>query len=323
MSPRNAWLTALALTPSVVAHAAPVAPWLPASAESLRPIDDDVARHVATPGYFDDLEISYYRFSENGFVWQLVRFRSVDRPHGPLWIVPHDDENAAFDAMIAAIREHGGLGIAVNSAGSRRLQVGRGECGARRSVVGACDPNRNFDARTPLFTAAFLDQRPAGQPVIALHTNSPGFAGDKHGGRGDTTILDREAFRRGRIAPRAWAVLAAAPRYEMANYDSFILTPFSARASRPTDAAVRCGQAIAAAGISFWHERVDRSDGSMSNYLTLNRPDVSYFNAESRAERDPALAAVRHRVMIASYLHNCAEVNEQLLTTSASAGTTP
>jgi hypothetical protein len=173
--------------------------------------------------------------------------------------------------------------------------------------VTACDPNRNFDARTPLFTAAFLDQRPGNQPVIALHTNTPGFAGDGHGGLGDMTILDPSAYRRGFSMPRPGGVFATNPQPEMANFDTLGLSPYLARESRPTAASDRCGTAIAGAGIHFWHERVAASDGSMSNFLALNRPDISYFNAESRAESDPAKAAARHRLMIAAYLQNCAQ----------------
>jgi hypothetical protein len=93
----------------------------------------------------------------------------------------------------------------------------------------------------------------------------------------------------------------------MANFDTLGLSPYLARESRPTAASDRCGTAIAGAGIHFWHERVAASDGSMSNFLALNRPDISYFNAESRAESDPAKAAARHRLMIAAYLQNCAQ----------------
>ena len=308
MSAIRLWLAALALCLSGPALASDGTPWASVPAQALRAVDDDVARHSATAAYFDGLEISEYRFVENGFTWHLIRFRNMAKPDGPLWMVPHDDENAAFDAMIAAVREHGGTGIAVNSGrGSLRLQAGRGECGGRRSSVAACDPNRNFAAATPLFTAAFLDQRPEHRPVIALHTNSPGFSGDGHGGSGDTTILDRSAFRRGRAAPRAGAVLATNPQPAMANYDTLGLAAFPERQIRPTPAADRCGIAIAQAGIHFWHESVRASDGSMSNYLALNRPEIPYFNAESRTERDHAVAAARHRQIIAAYLRNCGQ----------------
>ncbi len=300
------WLLAVLFGLPGAAAATRPPSWTIVSDRSLQAVDDDVARNSVVAGYFDGIEISEIRVSENGFTWHLIRFRDPARPDGPLWIVPHDDENAAFDAMIAAIREHGGVGIAVNSGHeARRAQAGRGECGVPRRAVTACDPNRNFDSRTPLFTSAFLDQRPAGQPVIALHTNSPGFAGDGHGGSGDTTILDRPAWRRGVPAPRNGGVLATNPQPDMANYDTLGLAAFPARQGRPAPAADRCGAAIAQGGIHFWHEPVRASDGSMSNYLALNRPEIRYFNAESRAEHDPAVATARHRRIITAFLRNC------------------
>jgi hypothetical protein len=298
----------LLLTLSLPVSTPPMTPstWTITTAEVLRAVDDDVARNIATPGFFDGLEISEYRFRENGFDWRLLRFRNAANPNGPLWIVPHDDENAAFDAMIAVLREHGGVGIAVNSGPrSLRRQAGDGQCGVRRGRVRYCDPNRNFDTRTPLFSAAFLNQRPTHQPVIALHTNAPGFSGDGHGGQGDTTILNRSARRRGAPVPRTGAVLASNPQPDMANYDTLGLTPYLARQRRPAEADGRCGQAIANAGIHFWHEPVSTSDGSMSNYLALHRPDIRYFNAESRAEANLAVAAARHQLIVTAYLRHC------------------
>ena len=282
------------------------ASWEPVSVEQLESIDDDVARNSGTPAFFENIQISEYRFSENGFDWHLIRFANASKSNGPLWMVPHDDENAAFDAMIAAVKEYGGTGIAVNSGpGSMRRQVGNGRCGVKSDQVNSCDPNRNFDASTPLFTAAFLDQRAAGQPVIALHTNSPGFSGDGHGGRGEITILDISAAKRGGIKPRRDAIFAVNPKPSMTNYDTLGLTAYLARDGKPDAAAKACGLGIAKNGVHFWHERVNSSDGSMSNYLVLNHPQISYFNAESRAEVDLAVAAARHKVMVAVYLKNC------------------
>jgi hypothetical protein len=303
------WLSAICVSTAVNATTPP--PWNIKTAEELKPLDDDIGRNSIVPGYFDGIEISEYRFSENGFDWHLIRFASAAKSDGPLWMVPHDDENAAFDAMIAAIKDHGGVGIAVNSGtGSVRRQAGNGVCGVRSAYTTSCDPNRNFDANTPLFTSAFLNQRVDGQPVIALHTNSPGFTGDGQGGRGDITILDRDAYWRGETKPRKDALFAVTPQPDMANYDTLGLTAYLARDSKPGDASARCGQAIANAGVHFWHERVNVSDGSMSNYLILNRPDIRYYNAESRAEVDLAVAAARHRVMINAYLDGCTSGNK-------------
>ena len=288
--------------------------WVPVYAEALQKGDDDIARNISKAGFFDGIEMSEYRFSENGFKWQLIRFANTNKPDGPLWMVPHDDENAAFDAMIIAVKEHGGVGLAINSGtGSARTQQGSGVCGVKTGRVPTCDPNRNFDAATPIFTAAFLNQRRDGQPVIALHTNSHGFSGDGSGGRGDITILDRAAYQRGATLPRQGGLFAVRPQPEMENYDTLGLTAFLANEGKPSDAAAKCGQALANAGVHFWHESVRTSDGSMSNYLVLNHPEVQYFNAESSAEIDLALAAGRHKVMIKAYLANCVKSGDQPL----------
>jgi hypothetical protein len=281
-------------------------PWQAIAAASLTQVDDDVGRHFASGERFEGIGISEYRFRENGFDWHLIRFASTAKPDGPLWMVPHDDENAAFDAMIAAVREHGGVGIVVNSGpGSLRRQAGNGVCGVRPQNVSSCDPNRNFDARTPLFTDAFLSQQPAGQPIIALHTNTPGFWGDGHGGRGEITVLDRDAYRRGVTKAREGAIFGVNPAPTMANYDTLGLTTYLASDGNPNEAKAKCGQGVANSGVHFWHERVGKSDGSMSNYLALNYPDIGYFNAESRAEVDLAVAAARHAAMVTAYLANC------------------
>ena len=297
---------ALALCLPLSVHGTKPSPWQISSAAVLKSIDDDIGRNSDTRGYFDGIEISERRFTENGFTWHLIRFTNKDTPTGPLWMVPHDDENAAFDAMMAAVKAHGGVGITVNSGpGSLRGQSGNGVCGVKASNASNCDPNRNFGQSTPMFTAAFLSERSYGWPIIALHTNTPGFSGDGQGGRGNITLLDRTEYARGRIAPRANGYLAIKPKPEMANYDTLGLTAYLAANGQPDSAATACGKAIANAGVHFWHERVGASDGSISNYLALTRPDIAYFNAESRAETDLAIAASRHRIMIDAYLQGC------------------
>ena len=296
-------LLAVLVSPS---GAAALPSWTAIEPAALVDIDDDVSRNITNKGFFTGIKITEVRFSENGFNWHLMRFASVDRPEGPTWVVPHDDENAAFDAMIAAIHKYGGVGIAVNSGqGSSRVQIGGGICGVKRAAGPTCDPNRNFGSRAPMFTATIVDMFGSSHPVIALHTNSPGFSGDGAGGRGDITIYERAAFARNEVKPRKYARLAMNPPLEMANPDSFALSAFLMSQGQPPKTAQACAAAMAQSGIHFWHEPVRSSDGSLSNYLALNRPDIAYMNAESRAEADLALAARRHAIMIEAYLENC------------------
>ncbi len=297
---------------SIPTNAVPKANWLQVEPIALIQLDDDISRNMTGDGFFAGIKLSEYRFSENGFDWHLIRFTSIDKPIGPIWVVPHDDENAAFDAMIAAIRTYGGVGIAVNSGpGSDRRQSGNGVCGVKSGRTNMCDPNRNFDAQAPMFTAAFIDAFTPHRPVIALHTNSHGFSGDGAGGRGDITIYDREAFARGTIAARKNGRLAVNPAAEMQNPDTLALSAFLARRGGPAAHDAACGEAMAQSGVHFWHEAVGKSDGSLSNYLALNHPDLAYVNAESRAENDLALAAGRHAIMIKAYLEKCATLRNK------------
>lgn len=295
---------------SVQATSTPI--WADTKLADLAKVDDDVARNIAREHFFDGLNIREMRFSENGFDWHLLRFASVDKPDGPIWVVPHDDENAAFDAMISAVHTYGGTAIAVNSGpGSARRQSGDGNCGVRQGRVTSCDPNRNFGAQTPIFTAAFVGLFQPDQPVIALHTNSVGFSGDGASGRGDITIYDRAAFMRGDIKAARNGQLAVDPLPEMANPDTFALSAFVEASGAPPAKDIACGNAMARSGVHFWHEPVRASDGSLSNYLILNRPDIAYVNAESRLEVDLALAASRHAIMIKAYLEKCAALRDK------------
>lgn len=296
----------LVLLGSASANSTKPSPWRGASVDALATVDDDIGRHFETGEKFGDLEVSDYRFSENGFNWHLIRFVNKAKPEGPLWMVPHDDESAGFDAMIVALRRHGGVGVAVNSGpGSLRRQAGNGICGVLAAKALTCDPNRNFSDIAPLFTSAFLSQRSQGHPIIALHTNSHGFSGDGQGGRGGVTILDAKAFRAGVVKARSDGHFAVNPKPEMANYDTMGLAAYLASEGGPNAAATACRTAMTSGGVHFWHERVERSDGSMSNYLAFFRPDIAYFNAESRDEADLAIAAARHKVMIDTYLAGC------------------
>ena len=270
--------------------------------------DDDIQRHAGDVDYFKHIQIDERIVSENGFVWHLLRFKSTTKPVGPLWMVPHDDENAAFEGAIAALKQHGGVAVVVNSGpGSARRQAGKGTCGVRADVVTSCDPNRNFAASSPKFTDSFLSQRPTGQPVIALHTNSPGFSGDGRGGNGEITMLDVAAFKRGKIQPRSGGYFAMKPTADMANYDTLALTAYLAQNDKPAVPAIACRNAMTKAGVHFWHERVGQSDGSMSNYLTIKYPDIAYLNAESRLEPNLDVASKRHQLMVAAYLKGCAK----------------
>jgi hypothetical protein len=283
-------------------------PWQAVGPEAYAQLeDDDIARHAGEPAFLNGITVSQRRFEENGFAWHLIRFENTAKRDGPLWVVPHDDEDAAFESMIAAVRAYGGVGIAVNTEPSgKRRQSGVGVCGVENWYVDRCDPNRNFDAASPIFTAAFLYDYQPGQPIIALHTNSPGFGGDGQGGRGDITILDGDAYVHGEILPREGGHFGSGVAALLNDPDVYAIMPFFGIISaRDTN----CRIALNAAGVHVWHERVDESDGSLSNYLAIYRGDIAYVNMEAKREADLAPAIEAQRLMIAAYMANCLPPN--------------
>ncbi len=126
-----------------------------------------------------------YGFDEGGLNWQLLVVRNTSHPATVLWVVPHDNEGAAFDSAVQGVRKYGGTVVAVKT-GGERLNHGQ-------------DPNRNFDlgsgplcpgqqSRSPLYTAQILRWRIGGASVVGLHTNDQGFDGDGKGGSGTVSI---------------------------------------------------------------------------------------------------------------------------------------
>jgi hypothetical protein len=283
------------------AHAALEVKWQEvATVDIAKLADDDLVRHAAEPDFLDGVTLSETRFAEAGFNWHLLRFVNEAKPSGPLWVVPHDDENAAFDSAIAALKTYGGVAIVVNSGpGSSRMQTGLGTCGGRQPVLSRCDPNRNFSRATPLFTNVHLGQLSPRQPVIALHTNSPGFGA----GKGEITILDAAAASKGKIRPRKNGFFGDAGSAVLKDHDSYAILPFVAPKIPEHD--VRCRQAMVQAGVNVWHEPVGKSDGSLSNYAILENPWLQYVNMESRRETDLTIASERQRLMIDAYLSGC------------------
>lgn len=131
-------------------------PW-----EQLTDRDGDFKRNAKR---LDGLCISEDKFHENGVDWVVHVIKSGRG--GPLWAVPHDNEDAAFDSGIWALNQYGGTMVSVETGGDRN----------NRGI----DPNRIFtgDAtacgrHSPHFTALFIDNRGSGK-VMGLHSNTPG-----------------------------------------------------------------------------------------------------------------------------------------------------
>jgi hypothetical protein len=211
--------------------------------------DRDVRRLVDALGD-PALCLGVVRVEGDARSWTLVFVANRDRP-GPRWVLPHDNEQAAFDAGISAVRRYGGVLVAVEAGESRMWRgvdpnriFGEGACGAGRA--------------DPAYTAAVLAGLDRRFPLVAVHSNEK---------RGGTISLARPyagatAFR---------AAPSAAPSQTAPRRDDDTMIILAGRGG-PDSAAARADIAwFTSRGVNVLYETVrpGRSDCSLSNHAAL------------------------------------------------------
>jgi len=221
---------------------------------SLTDRDDDLSI------FGDGICASATTFEERGTRWTVHTFDSGRR--GPLFVLPHDDENAALGTAAWALRTHGGVATVVESGGSR--------------FVGGTDPNRNFDAnaldcrrpggRSPRFVEAML--APRNRPVIALHTNARGAAAT--GGAGSVSIR----------APYAGSEAFPSEEATGGRRSEDAMVILASRSGARDPQVRRRVERLNRAGVHVLVETVDpaRTDCSLSHYAVMN--GIRYANVE-------------------------------------------
>ncbi|MCW3837738.1 hypothetical protein ACFQ1E_16965 [Sphingomonas canadensis] len=245
-----------------------------APVDPLTVADDDFARH-RDPAEWRGLRVTRMEFTEERAAWRLWRIADPARPRGPLWFVPHDDENAAFDAALAGLRKYGGVLIAVDSGIAPESDGRRRNAAVTRGRT--IDPNRNFDGAIPLFAESVLGEyRRGARPIVALHTNSPGFdTARSRCNRDDPPGEGRISIRY--CDPVMQPVPSPAALWPFDDPDTLAIVAHRHAAARWSG---YCGKALEQAGFNLVFERVLTSDGSLSNHALLRGLD--YVNFETR-----------------------------------------
>jgi hypothetical protein len=238
--------------------------------------DGDVARNRKMLGGAD-LCLRLEVFTEGRLHWMLQIIHNRKTPNGPLWVVPHDDEDVAFDSAIYGVLRYGGTVVAVERNGDRYNRIGKHKQ----------DPNRNFQTRgegkcrlqyasSPQFTRQHMRWLKRGQPIIALHTNKEGYdlvpEPDEDKSRGNVSIgIDRKEDSNIIEFPAARPIRAKSPN------DTLI---YVASRMPPGSDARLAGfvTALNGAGVHVLYEHVERNDCSLSNYAVLQ--SLPYANIE-------------------------------------------
>jgi len=217
-----------------------------------------------------DYCITERKFIENGLKWHIFTIKNNAKPSGPLFVVPHDNEDAAFVTGVYGLRRYGGTLVAV-------------EAGEERFLSGQ-DPNRNFGtngavarrcrgqrAPAPKYTRAILNARQKGAPIIALHSNANGWSGN--GGKGNISIR-----RPGAGLP---FVTALARSRRFLDEDTLVILAGANPPGKDRDLSRKIKYFTQSAGVNVLFEQVNpaTNDCSLSNYVVLKNLG-SYFNIE-------------------------------------------
>jgi len=253
----------------------------PASADS-RDIRRNLAAIRGAPLCYRRQEVR-----EGSFRWVFHILEHRKAPDGPFWVLPHDNEDTAFDVAVQGVVTYGGGLLAVDSSG-------------RRSFLGQ-DPNRNFSTSlsesrlcrhqrqpAPGYTAAVLDHyKDRRGPYLALHNNHDGWQGN--GGSGTISLYRETAVLRGFPSARAEG--------QLRDEDNLVfLAGLRALSSDP--AARRRVSDLNAAGLNVVYKQVDARnfDCSLSDYIARHQLG-DYYNLEAQYDHRQAQQEMLDRLM--------------------------
>ncbi|MEM7693578.1 MAG: hypothetical protein AAF318_03950 [Pseudomonadota bacterium] len=195
--------------------------------------------------------------------WSFSVFENLDAPDGPVWFLPHDNENAAFTAAVHAIVRYGGKFVAVNARESRNF--------------GPIDPNRNFGATrderaacrlrapAPAYTQFVMRHFGGRREALTLHNNTNGGGVTANVNNGKETGL------------------LALTNVGLGDPDHLVYVTSDRRYGR--DPAVSAEiERLRRAGLNVVHEyvRPGNNDCSLSNYIALKYPSMKYYNVEAQ-----------------------------------------
>ena len=211
-------------------------------------------------------------FKEHKTPWHMVLIFNKNRPNGPFWFLPHDNENSAFDSAIYATNRYGGGFLAVETGGNRNNHN--------------IDPNRNFAIKrvkgrcrpSPIYTKTVFGVidyfKPKYMPYLSLHSNSNGFRGDGKGGGGTISILKKSRVTK---SYPAYKKILKAKRGGLADEDYLVY--IAGRASNPPKSKLN---SLLKAGLNVKYEIVSpkSNDCSMSNFVVLGKRSTNYYNIE-------------------------------------------
>ena len=202
---------------------------------------------------------------EHGNRWNFQTFSNTGHPDGPVWYLPHDNENTAFRAALYAVTTYGGKFLTLHTKEKRNLNVidPNRNFGLTKKEVAAC---KSISGRpTPKYTGEVMRAFKGRATILTMHNNTNG---------GTVSAAHSDDKNTGMPA-------AKNSRRISGDMDDFIYVT----GTKPLSRDPRVKEDIVAlrrAGVNVVHEFVTlrNTDCSLSNHAALNQK--RYFNIEAQ-----------------------------------------
>lgn len=253
---------------------------------------DDFTR-LADPTLWQGLDVQRIEFRDDRAFWRLYRIANIAHPGGPLWFVPHDNENAAFQAGLWAVRAYGGVLIAIEEA--RSVDGPDSRMNPDVAYGQPIDPNRNFRDDSAYAAAILSDLGTPPRMIVALHTNEPGYSLSSstcappdatYTGKGEISVLLCSDL----YTPRR----SVSGRWPYDDTDSVAIVSYL---GDRTPMSGFCARGLWDADMNIMFEHVVQSDGSLSNYALFHGQPYVNFETQDRGTSPEGLADASSRLL--------------------------
>jgi len=214
-------------------------------------------------------------FKEGKYLWNMLLITNPNKLIGPFWLLPHDDENSAFDAAIYAAKKYGGGFLAILSNDRRyyKKQDPNRNFSLSHLKVKSCKHQKSASPKfTKIITSIIYNYTHDTYPILALHNNKNSWYGGI--GQGGVSMLNSSK------SVRSYKAYKGITSYTKGLKDEDSLVYIAGRSKTPNKAIVND---LLKRGLNVKYEIVNKynNDCSLSNYVVLNKPNIGYYNIET------------------------------------------
>ena len=214
-------------------------------------------------------------FKEHKYHWKMLLVYNSLQSKGPFWLLPHDDENTAFDAAVYAVNKYGGgfLAIIANDKRYYKKQDPNRNFSLSHTKEKSCKHQKASSYRfTKIITSIIQAYKDDKYPILALHNNKNSWYGGI--GQGGVSILNASK------SVRSYKAYKNITSYSKGLQDEDSLVYIAGRSKMPNKVILND---LLKRGLNVKYEIVNKynNDCSLSNYVVLNKPHIGYYNIET------------------------------------------